>query len=142
MKRLEDVTYHTARLLLGGLFLYAGLIKGSDVTAFAGNVANFQLLPYSWNYLVAATLPAVEAIAGLLLVVNCRVRPAAVAIGALNLVFMVALVSVIARGLDIDCGCFNPNAADKTSPQLALLRDVGIMLLVVLSYWLRGRRPA
>ncbi|MHB1397140.1 MAG: MauE/DoxX family redox-associated membrane protein [Trichloromonadaceae bacterium] len=142
MKRLETLIYHAARLLLGGLFLYAGLIKGSDVTAFAGNVANYQLLPYSWNYLVAATLPAVEAIAGLLLVVNCRVRPAAVVLGALNLVFMVALVSVILRGLDIDCGCFNPDPVNKTSPQLALLRDVGIMLLVVLSYWLRGRRPA
>lgn len=142
MKRVETILYHFSRLLLGGLFLYAGLIKGSDVTAFARSVANYQLLPYSWNYLVAATLPAVETIAGLLLVVNCRVRPAAVVLGALNLVFMAALVSVILRGLDIDCGCFNPDATNKTSPQLALLRDAGLMLLVVLSYWLRGRRPA
>ncbi len=142
MKRFEALLYHAARLTLGGLFLYAGLIKGADVIAFARNVANYQLLPYAWNYLVAATLPPVETIAGLLLVVNQRVRPAAVVIGGLNLVFIAALISVIARGLDIDCGCFNPDPASKTSPQLALLRDLGFMVLVVLIYWLRGRRPA
>lgn len=142
MKRLETTLYHASRLLLGGLFLYAGLIKGSDVTAFARSVANYQLLPYSWNYLVAATLPYVEAIAGLLLVFNARIRPAAVVIGGMNLVFIAALISVILRGLDIDCGCFNPDPSSKTSPQLALLRDAGIMVLVVLTYWLRGRRPA
>ena len=38
MKRLETVLYHFSRLLLGGLFLYAGLIKGNDVTAFARSV--------------------------------------------------------------------------------------------------------
>jgi uncharacterized membrane protein YphA (DoxX/SURF4 family) len=142
MNRFPTYLYHASRLLLGGLFLYAGLVKGADVTAFAGSVANYQLLPYSWNYLVAATLPYVETLAGVLLIANRRVRPSALVLGGLNLIFMAALISVIARGLDIDCGCFNPDASGKTSPQLALLRDAGIMVLVVLTYWLRSRRRA
>ncbi|WP_305044593.1 MauE/DoxX family redox-associated membrane protein [Geoalkalibacter sp.] len=134
----KQLLYHGARLTLGAVFLYAGWIKAADVTAFAGNIANYQLLPYSWNFLVAATLPYIEVLAGVLLIVNQRVRPAALVIGGLNLVFIVALISVMARGLDIDCGCFRPDADNKTSAAEALVRDLGIMVLVVLTWWLRS----
>jgi hypothetical protein len=77
VSRIIRIVYHLGRLLLGGLFLYAGLVKAADITAFARDVANYQVLPYRWNYLVAATLPYVEFLAGLLLVANRRVRPAA-----------------------------------------------------------------
>lgn len=137
MSRLVRIVYHLGRLLLGGLFLYAGLIKAADVTAFAGDVANYQVLPYRWNYLVAATLPYVEFLAGLLLVANRRVRPAALVTGGLTAVFMLVLVSVVARGLDIDCGCFR--SGDHTSAIQALWRDAGLLLLSIVTYRLRGR---
>ncbi len=133
------IVYHGARLVLGATFLYAGWLKASDPVAFARSVANYQLLPYSWNYLVAAALPYVEILAGTLLVINRRVRPAALVIGGLNLVFIAALVSVVARGLDIDCGCFDPSGESHTSAVEALVRDLGLMVLVVLSYVLRGK---
>ncbi|KIH76198.1 Methylamine utilisation protein MauE [Geoalkalibacter ferrihydriticus] len=135
---LKTSIYHLARLSLGGIFLYAGWIKAADVTAFAGSVANYQILPYSWNFLVAATLPYVEILAGILLILNQRVRPAALVIGGLNLVFIIVLATVIARGLDIDCGCFNPGGDGHTSALEALIRDLGIMVLVVATWWLRG----
>ncbi len=139
MSRAGFFLYHSCRLVLGGLFLYAGVIKANDVVTFARDVANYQILPYSWNYLVAATLPYVEGVAGLLLVTNSRVRPATLVLGGLNVVFMIALASVIARGLDIDCGCFNPGSEHKTSAGMALLRDSGILLLAFVTYRLRGR---
>lgn len=139
MSRTATVIYHLCRLALGGLFFYAGVIKAEDVVGFARNVANYQLLPYSWNYLVAATLPYVEVIAGGLLLFNARVRPAALLLGGLNVVFMLALASVMARGLDIDCGCFDPDGTHKTSAAAAFVRDVGLLLLAVVTYRLRGR---
>ena len=138
MKRAAAVTYHLCRLVLGGIFLYAGAIKSQDVTAFAGNIANYQILPYSLNYLVAATLPYVEVLAGVFLLANSKVRPAALLIGVLNLLFMIALASAIVRGLDIDCGCFR--AESQTTPSVALVRDAGFLLLAVLVFWLRGGR--
>ena len=138
MKRGAAVTYHLCRLVLGGIFLYAGAIKSQDVTAFAGNIANYQILPYSLNYLVAATLPYVEVLAGVFLLANSKVRPAALLIGVLNLLFMIALASAIVRGLDIDCGCFR--AESQTTPGVALVRDAGFLLLAVLVFWLRGGR--
>lgn len=129
--------YHLARLVLAAVFLYAGYVKMRDPVAFAGQVAAYQLLPYSFNYLVAATLPYIEFLAGLLLLLNARIKPALVAVGALTLVFMVALASVIARGMEIDCGCFDPGGGEAVSAGMALLRDVGLMGLIVLVWRLR-----
>jgi hypothetical protein len=137
VSRFARIVYHLGRLLLGGLFLYAGLVKAADVTAFARDVANYQILPYSWNYLVAATLPYIEFLAGLLLVANRRVRPAALVTGGLTAVFMLVLVSVVARGLDIDCGCFR--SGGRTTAVAALWRDAGLLLLSIVTYRLRGR---
>jgi putative oxidoreductase len=137
MSLVGRVAYHSSRLLLGGLFCYAGVVKIADVTAFAGQVANYQLLPYAWNFLVAATLPYVELLAGILLLLNTRVRPATLVLGGLTVLFMLALLTVMARGLDIDCGCFRPGS--RTTPLAAFIRDVGLLMLAIVAYRLRGR---
>ena len=139
MKSAERFCYHLARLLLALVFIYAGAVKMQDVVAFAGHVAAYQILPYAVNYLVAATLPYVEFLAGIILLLNVRVRPALVVVGGMTLVFMVALVSVMFRGLEIDCGCFDPAGGQDVTARVALLRDVGLMILVVLTWWLRSR---
>jgi len=137
MTKGRMILYHLLRLSAGGIFLYAGAVKAADVTAFAGNVANYQILPYAWNYVVASSLPYVEILAGFLLVINRRVRPSAFLLGGLTVVFMVILASALARGLDIDCGCFRPGGKEKTGPGLALLRDAAILALLAAVYWLR-----
>lgn len=140
MKRSGRISYHLCRLLLGGVFLWAGVVKVLDVPAFAGQIAAYQLLPYAWNYAVAATLPYVELAAGTLLLVNLRVRPAALLVAALNGVFIVVLLSVLVRGLNIDCGCFGPDAG--TTPLQALGRDVLLLALAVAVYRQHGRYAA
>lgn len=138
MKNMLRIVYHLARLTLALVFIYAGAVKSQDVVAFAGHVAAYQILPYAMNYLVAATLPYVEFFAGVLLLLNVRVRPALVTIGGMTLVFMVALTSVLIRDLGIDCGCFDPGGGENVTAGVALLRDVGLMVLVVLAWWLRN----
>jgi len=132
MKRSGRISYHCCRLLLGGVFVWAGAVKALDVPAFAGQVAAYQLLPYAWNYAVAAALPFVELLAGALLLVNLRIRPAALLLATLNALFIVVLVSVLARGLNIDCGCFGPDAG--TTPLQALGRDLILLALAVAIY--------
>lgn len=136
---MKRVLYHGCRLLLAGVFLYAGYLKGIAPIAFAGQVATYQLLPYAFNYLVAATLPFVELLCGALLLINRRIRPALLVLFGLNGIFILALISLIARDLDIDCGCFKPGAEGDaaTSPQMALLRDVGLMLAILGAWWFK-----
>ena len=140
MSRLAKIVYHGSRLILAAVFIYAGFIKANDPVAFAGQVANYQILPYAWNFLVAATLPYLELLCGVLLFLNQRVRPAVLVLIVLNLIFMLLLSYTIARGLDIDCGCFNPDGEVKTSPWMALWRDAGLMLLMIATWMLRYRQ--
>jgi len=140
MSQLATVIYHLGRLILAAVFCYAGYIKASDPVAFAGQVANYQILPYAWNYLVAATLPYLELLCGVLLLINRRVRPAVLVLFVLNLIFIALLSYTIARGLDIDCGCFNPDSESTTSPLMALWRDVGLLILMISTWLLRYRQ--
>jgi uncharacterized membrane protein YphA (DoxX/SURF4 family) len=133
VNRAARLAFHLCRLLLGGLFLYAGAVKALDTAAFAGQVAAYRLLPYAWNYLVAATLPGVEILSGALLLVNRKVRPAALLLGALTLLFVAALASAQARGLEIDCGCFRPGEG-HANVGAAMLRDFGILLLAAVTF--------
>ena len=129
MKRSGRVSYHLCRLLLGAVFVWAGAVKALDVPAFAGQVAAYQILPYALNYTVAATLPYVELLAGALLLANLRVKPAVLLLILLNALFIIVLISVVARGLSIDCGCFGPDAG--TTPLQALGRDGLLLALAV-----------
>ena len=132
MKRSGRVSYHLCRLLLGAVFVWAGAVKALDVPAFAGQVAAYQILPYALNYTVAATLPYVELLAGALLLANLRVKPAVLLLILLNALFIIVLISVVARGLSIDCGCFGPDAG--TTPLQALGRDGLLLALAVAIY--------
>jgi uncharacterized membrane protein YphA (DoxX/SURF4 family) len=111
------------RIGLGVVFVYAGILKIREPVAFAGSVAAYKILPYYLNYLVAATIPWVEAACGLLLIVGCRVKAAAGIVAGMNVLFIALLASTIVRGLDIDCGCFRQGGA-KTPAWIAILRDI------------------
>ncbi len=136
------IVYHGGRLVLAGVFIYAGLLKAHDVVGFAGQIANYQLLPYAWNFLIAAILPYIELLCGSLLLLNLRVRPAVFVLFALDLIFVAVLLSAIVRGFDIDCGCFKPDAERPTTPLAALWRDIGLGVLMIVTWVLRSVQPA
>jgi uncharacterized membrane protein YphA (DoxX/SURF4 family) len=119
-----------ARVILGGIFVYAAVGKIADPAGFAASVATYRILPYFPTYLVAATLPWLELFAGLLLVSGCKVKGGALVIAGLNLVFIAALASALLRGLDIDCGCFKTGGV-KESPWSALVRDVVFLAMAL-----------
>ncbi|GAM10139.1 methylamine utilization protein MauE [Geobacter sp. OR-1] len=115
------------RIVLGAIFLYAGVVKAGDTKAFAGSIEAYRLLPYFGNYLAASILPWVEIICGVLLVTGWRAKAGATVTILLNLVFIVAMASAVARGLEIDCGCFRQGAKDP--PLLAIGRDILFLVM-------------
>ncbi len=54
------------RLILGGVFLYSGLVKASSSAQFAIALAPFTFLPTTWFRPVAVLLPLCEMVAGVL----------------------------------------------------------------------------
>ena len=101
-----------AQIILGLLFLVASLAKIVDVTSLASQVHNFHLLPFWSEHLVAMTLPWIEFMAGLALVLGIRARAGAWVAGALLAGFTAGIVLAMVRGLNFECGCFG--TADGT----------------------------
>ena len=94
------------RVFLGGVFLYAGISKMRSPQTFADSIATFELLPPFFINLVAISLPVFEIAVGLMLVVGFATEVASFSVLILTVVFAAALISALAQGLKIYCGCF------------------------------------
>jgi uncharacterized membrane protein YphA (DoxX/SURF4 family) len=103
----SNLFYLLSRLLLGGVFLYAGLGKIPNPQDFAVAMANYRLLPAAYVTPGALILPWLEVLCGLFLICGLFTRACAWVLLVLLLVFMGALTSALVRGLDIACGCFD-----------------------------------
>lgn len=132
-----------ARLVVGGAFAYAGLLKLPDPAASARAVRAYQLLPESLVPAFGYGLPVLEVLIGLVLILGLHVRLGAVLASVLLVVFMAAIASAWARGLQIDCGCFDAGGevgAGETSYGRELLRDAALLLTALaLVRWPRSR---
>lgn len=122
------------RLVVGGAFIYAGILKMLGPVEFADAIASFQLVPDVWIGLVALGLPPLEVVAGAMLIIGCQVRMAALTILGMTVVFAAALIQALARGLEVDCGCFGAGDSSVASMWLSLGRDLVLMLLVGFVY--------
>lgn len=131
--------FFAIRLVVGGLFIYAGSLKMLDPVAFADSIATYELVPLSLINLVAILLPPLEIVAGLMLIVGYHLRLAAFTLGVLCLVFLVALGQGVARGLEIDCGCFGAGAPSEYAAWWAIGRDLLFILGIGWVYFLTVR---
>ena len=122
------------RVGLGGLFAYAGAMKLCDVSAFAGLLSRYEMLPDFSLSFFAVAVPLAECVVGPLLVFSRWVRLSAAAVSAMLVVFIIALFQAALRGLDVSCGCFG--GTSSSGPLPAILRD---LLLLVPSIWLAVR---
>lgn len=123
------------RLILGGLFLYAGVIKTQDPQSFADSIATFQILPSTIINLVALSLPIFEIVVGIMLLFGWQKRAASFAILVLLSFFTVALMQALIRGLAIDCGCFGSEAPSAWKTWNAFGRDIVLLLAACWIYF-------
>ncbi len=101
-----------ARIAIGIVFITAALAKIGDPGALATQVHHFHLAPEAWENLIAITLPWVELLTGLALVLDVRARSGAWVAAALLASFTLMVAIAMARGLNFECGCFG--TADAT----------------------------
>lgn len=123
------------RILAGGIFIYSGVgsITGG-LAAFEDKVAKYQLLPHVLTGPFAYTLPFLEVLVGIYLVVGLMTRVAAAASCVLMVMFLIAIGQAWARGLSIDCGC-SIGVANKVGPW-SFLRDLALGIpSVVMLIW-------
>jgi putative oxidoreductase len=122
-------------LLFGGVFVYAGVVKALDPTAFLMDVRSFQMLPDPYAAWLALALPWLEIIAGLAVITGVLRKGGLLLLNAALILFFIAITIAWSRGLDIRCGCFG--SSDTTTSYIELyVRD---LLLLAVGGWLLFR---
>lgn len=111
------------RIVLAGLFVYAGTIKLLQPDTFLADVESYRMMPYSLAWIVVFYLPPLEILCGLGLLWSKIRMPSAIILIGLMLVFIVAISAAWARGLDISCGCFGTTEGE-TNYLWLIIRDL------------------
>jgi putative oxidoreductase len=147
--RLRVLAGHPAlgalvRLCIGGIFIYASFPKLLRPDEFARLVYGYRILHPDLVNLAGVTLPWIEFVAGLFLVVGLLPRASALVLAGMLCVFVIAGFLALTRGLEIDCGCFFPFMADHRVGWDLLIRDSILLLfplqvLIWPSSFLAGR---
>ncbi|MFZ3121875.1 MAG: MauE/DoxX family redox-associated membrane protein [Thermodesulfovibrionales bacterium] len=112
------------RILLGLIFLFAGLAKISDPVRFMLTLREFGLFPETVIPFLTLYLPWLEFVLGLFLMIGLLYRPSAFLLACLNTLFGIAILTVIVRGMEIDCGCFGLLADILKIPDMADMKAV------------------
>lgn len=134
------------QIALGAIFVAAALPKIVDPPSFAHMIYNYRILPAGLINITALTMPWVEILTGLALILGIWVRPARWLIAAMLVVFIVAIAFNLMRNNAIDCGCFDVSAAGKTHEQrlhdmrMVILRDIGMLVMVAQLWWADRKR--
>ena len=117
------------RWAVGLIFIYASMDKLLHPSAFAVAVHNYKILPGNFINLVAITLPLLELVCGILLIIGLFPRAAAFILSILLILFFSALSISLYRGIDISCGCFSVSTtADKIGISY-MMRDLLVLAM-------------
>jgi len=114
------------RLGLGAVFVYAGIEKIIHPLDFASSVYNYQLFPLFLIKPIALFLPFFEVIAGGFLLMGQYQRTMAWWTLILLGLFTLAMGINMARGLDINCGCFSPGSGQANLIP-SILKNIAMM---------------
>ena len=131
----------TIRIIVGFVFIFAAISKVSEPEEFARAISNYKLLPIFSINILAIVLPWIELCAGILLVFGISVKENSAILSGLLLVFIIAIAISLARGLNIDCGCFGTTGGTKVGIQ-KLLENFGLLLLGLILIKFGSKSPS
>ena len=116
------------RLLLGAMFVTVAMTKIPNPEKFANEIGNYNLLPEISLNLMALFLPWLELITGMLLIFGYKVKENSFLILGMLVVFTLGVLSAMARGLDINCGCYSEIAVKKVGWE-KVLENTGLIII-------------
>ena len=142
MRRIIDNDLLTliVRLVVGITFIYASYYKVLDPGSFAKSIWYYHLVPGNLINLLAIILPWIELVCGLGLIVGVFYRGSVFLISIMTMVFILAIASAIARGIDLDCGCFKAAESSSSDTWISLWFDIGLLVLLAQLYTSRSVR--
>ena len=147
------------RLVLGGIFIYARFSKlllpnthlwpmfvlkfslSMNLSSFAQQVESYKMISPEASQVVAHTLPFVEIILGLLLLIGWRLRIWSAAVTLIMAGFLTAVTRAYLLHMDIDCGCFG---IPEKLTGMTVVRDgafTALALIMTIFAFIEAREP-
>lgn len=127
------------RIVIGGLFFYAGFVKIIHPDRFAEQIMVYKILPWSLVNIFAIWLSCLEILVGVLVVAGIWVRSYSVLLCGLLVLFIMAISSALARGISLHCGCFS-TASSGSARTWASLWQEGLMLIGCIWLWTTAKK--
>src|SRR5204863_8726828 len=92
-------------LIVGGIFIYAGVMKILDPVGFANDIDNYKILPWPLTVRLAFYLPCLEILCGLAVILGLLYRGGLLSLTMLISIFVISSVIAKAAGFDLTLGC-------------------------------------
>ena len=135
----KDILGAAARLILGGVFIYAGWIKAvAPPEEFAFAIETYKIIPAALTMFVALTVPWLEIYLGVFLLTGVFTAYAAFGLAGMILGFEGLLLQAIIRKLPVtSCGCFGSSKSNSLLHEF--IQNIALFALAALA-WKHGRR--
>ena len=122
------------RLILGCVFLWAGIVKIPNIELFSYAVRAYNLLPEFLILPVTILAPYLECVIGLCLILGFWTHASTLIASGLLIAFAGALGTKIYQGVNMSCGCFG-FGAERGSLEWVLLQDVLLLSFALVLFW-------
>jgi putative oxidoreductase len=123
------------RLIVGGLFIYAAVSKIADPAKFTEEIRAYELAPLLVTNLIAIILPWIEILAGALLIVGLWRLEARWILLLMLVGFTIGKISVEARGMNINCGCWGSDWMENTFHGIrGILLNLALLGMLLLDF--------
>jgi len=128
------------RLVVGGVFIWAGALKAADPLGFAQTIKNYRAFPHDLVFIIAIVLPWVEVLSGAGLIAGVLKKSSALIAAVLLAGFIILVGSALLRGIDTACGCFG--SVSRRADWGLMLMDAVLLLMAVNVFVAAGpKRP-
>ena len=122
------------RLILGGVFLWAGILKIPNIELFSYTVRAYNLLPEFLILPVTILIPWLECVIGLCLILGFWTHASTLIASGLLVSFASALGTKIYQGVNMSCGCFG-FGTERGSLEWVLSQDVLLLSFALVLFW-------
>ncbi|MCH7409053.1 DoxX family membrane protein [Belliella sp. DSM 111904] len=140
---LKDLLLRLIRLLVGGLFIFSGLIKVNDPVGtaikleeyfdvFSYDIAGFFEIFKPWALEIGVVMVVAEVVLGVMLIVGFKLRFTVWALGLMILFFTFLTFYSAYFNKVTDCGCFGD--AIKLTPWESFYKDIVLLVMILILF--------
>ena len=122
---------------MGVLFIYASYDKIIDPISFSNTITQYHISPIQLNNLAALIIPWLELVIGVCLLFGVFLEGSSSITILLLFWFIFILWQAVARGISLDCGCFNLGETSESIKLRAeminrIVQDIVLLFLAFL----------